>query len=62
MIMNIIIKDSRESIDKSLQYREFENVVGTFIDFSRDVPLRVVRFKDGSEITFPIMDRIFIEG
>lgn len=60
--MNIIIKDSRESIDKSLQYREFENVVGTFIDFSRDVPLRVVRFKDGSEITFPIMDRIFIEG
>lgn len=60
--MNIIIKDSRESTDKSLQYREFENVVGTFIDFSRDVPLRVVRFKDGSEITFPIMDRIYIEG
>lgn len=60
--MNIIIKDSRESTDKSLQYREFENVVGAFIDFSRDVPLRVVRFKDGSEITFPIMDRIFIEG
>jgi hypothetical protein len=62
MIMNIIIKDSRESTDKSLQYREFENVVGTFIDVSSGIPMRVVRFKDGSELTFPIMDRVFIEG
>ena len=60
--MNIIIKDSRERTDKSLQYREFQNVVGTYIDITSGVPMRVVRFKDGSELTFPIMDRIFIEG
>ena len=60
--MNIIIKDSRENTDKSLQYREFQNVVGTYIDITSGVPMRVVRFKDGSELTFPIMDRIFIEG
>ena len=43
--MNIIIKDSRESTDKSLQYREFQNVVGTFIDISTGAPITgVARF------------------
>lgn len=60
--MNIIIKDSRENIDKYLRYREYENVIGTYIDTSLNVPMRVVKFKDGSEIAFPIVDRIFIEG
>jgi hypothetical protein len=60
--MNIIVKDNREEIDKSLRYREFENVTGMFIDNTLNMPMRVVRFKDGSEIVFPVVDRVFIES
>lgn len=59
--MNIIIKDSKENTDKFLRYREFNNVVGTYIDTTLNVPMRIIKFKDGSEIAFPIVDKMYVE-
>lgn len=60
--MNIIIKDNRQDIDKHLRYREFDNVTSVCIDTSLEMPMRIIKLKDGSEIAFPMVDRIFIEG
>lgn len=60
--MNIIVKDNREEVDKYLRYREFNDVVGVFIDSTLGIPMRIIRLKDGSELSFPIVDRIFIES
>lgn len=60
--MNIIMKDSRENIDKYLRYREFNGVTAVYIDTTTGVPMRIIKLQDGSELAFPIVDRIFIEG
>lgn len=56
------MKDSRENIDKYLRYREFNGVTAVYIDTTTGVPMRVIKLQDGSELAFPIVDRIFIEG
>lgn len=60
--MNIIMKDSRKNIDKYLRYREFHGVTAVYIDTSTGIPMRIIKLQDGSELAFPIVDRIFIEG
>lgn len=59
--MNIIIKECKKNIDKNLQYREFNNVIGTYIDTTLIVPMRIIKFKNGSEIAFPVDVKLYVE-
>lgn len=59
--MNIIVKNKQEGTDINLKYREFTDVIGTYIEDALNCPLRVLVFKDGSEIAFPIAVSIYVE-